>query len=73
VLSEIHYPGWKVTVDGKNQNIEPAYGLLRSVNLLEGDHKVVFYFQPIGVYCGLGLAVTGWLLAAWQISRKRDD
>lgn len=72
VLSEIQYPGWKVTVDGENQYIETAYGLLRSVNLLEGDHKVVFYFQPLTVYCGLGLALMGWLLAVWQISRKRD-
>jgi hypothetical protein len=73
VLSEVQYPGWKVVVDGNRQPIELAYGLLRSVNLPEGDHEVEFYFRPLAVYIGLGMAMIGWILAIWQIYRKEDD
>jgi len=73
VLSEVQYPGWKVIVDGNRQPIELAYGLLRSVNLPEGDHVVEFYFRPLTVYVGLGMAMVGWILAIWQIYRKREN
>jgi len=73
VLSEVQYPGWKVVVDGNRQPIELAYGLLRSVNLPEGDHVVEFYFRPLTVYVGIGMAMIGWILAIWQIYRKRDN
>jgi len=73
VLSEVQYPGWKVVVDGNRQPIELAYGLLRSVNLPEGDHVVEFSFRPLTVYVGLGMAMIGWTLAIWQIYRKRDN
>ena len=73
VLSEVQYPGWKVDVDGNRQPIELAYGLLRSVNLSEGDHEVEFYFRPLTVYIGLGMTMIGWILAIWQIYGKEDD
>ena len=71
VLSEIYYPGWKVKVDGDANAIERAYGLLRSVNLEEGEHEVIFSFRPITVYIGLGLAAIGWAFAVWQIRRDK--
>jgi len=73
VLSEIYYPGWKVYVDGDQQTLELAYGLLRSVNLPEGEHKVEFMFHPMTVYGGIGLAIIGWFLALWKILRKNHD
>lgn len=73
VMSEIYYPGWKVTVDGDQQTVEQAYGLLRSVNLSEGEHKVEFSFLPLTVYGGIGLSIIGWLLAAWQLFKTKND
>ena len=74
VISEINYPGWQVVVDGKKQPIELAYGLLRSVNLLEGNHEVEFNFRPLSVYVGLGMAMMGWMVVIWKtcINRKFD-
>ncbi len=71
VLSEVYYPGWKVIVDGDAKTIEPAYGLLRSVDLPEGKHEIKFKFQPTTVYIGLGLAAIGWTLAVWQIRKDK--
>ena len=71
VLSEINYPGWKVFVDGNQEEIKTTYGLLRSIDLAEGSHKIEFSFQPLTVYAGLGLAVVGWVLVSIQINRNK--
>jgi len=73
VLSEVFYPGWKVMVDGEKKTVEKAYGLLRGVYLSEGEHEVEFYFQPLPVYFGIGLAWIGWIIALWQILKNNDD
>jgi ABC-type proline/glycine betaine transport system permease subunit len=59
VLAEIDYPGWRVWVDGAAGRIEPAEGLLRSVQIGPGDHRVVFVFYPTMVYLGLVLWIIG--------------
>lgn len=71
VLSEIDYPGWRVYIDGVQEEISPAYGLLRSVSLDDGDHKIVFVFRPISVYIGLALAGVGWVALVYLYFRKR--
>ena len=71
VLAEINYPGWKVFVDGDQQEIKSAYGLLRSIDLAEGSHKIEFSFQPPTVYAGMGLAGIGWVLVIIQINRNK--
>ncbi len=53
VLSEIVYPGWRAYLDGKPVRILAYQGLLRSVELPEGDHQVKFLFQPASLWLGL--------------------
>jgi hypothetical protein len=74
VLSEVAYPGWKVSVDGVPAQIETVDGLLRAVRLNVGEHAVRFDFEPLPVYLGLGAAVLGWgwVIGAWLISRRRE-
>ena len=62
VLSEIDYPGWRVLVDGKPGLIEKYAGVLRSVKLGAGTHRVLFEFHPDTVYAGVALGIFGWLL-----------
>lgn len=48
VVSEIDYPDWRVTVDGKEEEILTANYCLRALPLAAGDHEVVFRFvSPI--------------------------
>jgi hypothetical protein len=63
VLSEINYPGWGVTVDGDEADLETFDGALRAVRLPEGTHTVVFTFRPQTVYWGFGLGMLG--LVGW--------
>ncbi len=73
VLSEINYPGWKAFVDGKPAAIKPALGILRSIEIPAGLHRVTFEFQPLPVYFGLALGALGWMivLALFFIFRGR--
>ncbi|MDR3575127.1 MAG: YfhO family protein [Anaerolineaceae bacterium] len=61
VLSEINYPGWDVSIDGKKQAIENVDGLLRGVRLETGYHKITFAYHPWTVT--VGLMLSGFLLA----------
>jgi hypothetical protein len=70
VLSEIAYPGWKVAVDGTDDELHVLDNLLRSVNLSEGVHEVVFCYEPWMVYLG-GAITLVTLLALIGIWMRR--
>ena len=46
VFSEVYYPGWTATVDGKSVEVGRANYVLRAVNVTPGAHKVVLTFKP---------------------------
>ena len=73
VLSEIDYPGWRLTVDGQAAQIEKVGGLLRGVELGEGEHALEFVFRPRSLTVGILLAACAWvLIAARLFARLRE-
>lgn len=65
ILSEIHYPGWRVWVDGNPRQLLTPDGILRAVELDSGQHRIIFTFRPLSFYLGFslsGLAMIGLLL-----------
>jgi hypothetical protein len=56
VLSELSYPGWRVTVDGAAAPLLEANGLLRAVALQAGTHQVELVYRPASVTAGLALS-----------------
>jgi hypothetical protein len=75
VLSELFYPGWEATVDGKAAPILKADCILRAVVLDKGAHEVIFKYRPRSLMLGAaGSAGTvALLLAAFLRARRRDD
>lgn len=71
VLSELIYPGWVAEVNGDPAQIEPYEQILRSVQLTEGTHEIVFEFRPTSVYVGLALFFVAMsiLVCAWRWQR----
>jgi hypothetical protein len=61
VLSEILYPGWQVLVDGEPAAIQPYQGLLRSVKIGEGTHKVQYDFKPVMAFWGIKITCVTFL------------
>ncbi len=71
VLTDVHFPGWKATVDGRPVDIERVDYLLRGVPVGAGRHRVEFAYQPLSWRVGwivslvallvlAGLAFVGW-------------
>jgi hypothetical protein len=46
VLDDVHYPGWKAKVDGRETPIHRVDYLLRGVPLWAGEHEVEFRYEP---------------------------
>lgn len=70
VFSEIYYPGWTATIDGKPAELGRADYVLRALRVPAGSHKVVLEFRPASVstteaiaYAALALIVLGFLFA----------
>ena len=80
VFSEIYYPEWTATVDGKPAEIGRADYVLRALKVDKGQHQVVLTFDPKSVkqtetvayaaYVVLLLVVFFGLYAEWK--RKQE-
>ena len=46
VVTDLHYPGWRATVDGEDAPIHRVDYLLRGVTLPPGRHRVEFSYEP---------------------------
>jgi hypothetical protein len=46
VLTDLHYPGWKVTLDGEDAPLHRVNYLLRGTTLPPGRHRVEFRYEP---------------------------
>jgi hypothetical protein len=72
VLSDVIYPGWQVSVDGRPAELASAEGgVLRAVEIGPGAHEIVFAFRPARVYLGGTLTAVGLAALAVTIWRGR--
>lgn len=78
VFSEIFYPEWTATVDGKPVEIGRVDYVLRALNVDKGQHKVVLTFDPKSVkqtetvaYLSYGVLLLVVLFAVY-FKRKED-
>jgi hypothetical protein len=52
VLLDTYFPGWKVEVDGKLEQIFRANYFYRGVRLTPGSHRIEFSYEPVGLKTG---------------------
>ena len=72
VLLDTYFPGWKVEVDGKPEQIFRANYFYRGVKLAPGSHRIEFSYEPVGLRMGATISgVTSILLALLFFKRKR--
>jgi hypothetical protein len=57
VLTDVHFPGWKATVDGRDAEIERVDYLLRGVQVPAGSHTVELSYEPASWRAG-------WIVSA---------
>lgn len=75
VLSEVYYPGWQATVNGRESEIRKVDGGLRGLVVPAGQSHVVLEYRPTTAYAGLGLSFATGLavLLGWIFFRRKSD
>lgn len=68
VFSEMHAPGWRATLDGGPTTVHRANVALMAVAVPPGEHEIVLRYRPRSIALGIGLSLTGVLIAlAWTL------
>lgn len=70
-IPELFYPGWRASVDGEKAELLQVDGVLQGVAVPAGLHELTLKFQPVSLYVGLGLAMTG-VIALSLMTRKEE-
>jgi hypothetical protein len=73
VLSELFYPGWRATVNGKSTPIWMVDGDLRGIVVPSGPSRVSLVYAPLSFYLGLSLSIASVLAVGvlFLLERRR--
>lgn len=69
--SEVYYPGWKASVDGRVVQISRSNTAFRSIFLPKGEHTVEFYYQPTIYYLGGVISLVSLIMALIVIAIRQ--
>lgn len=80
VFSEIYYPGWEATVDGKSVAVGRVNYVLRAINVGPGSHEIVLSFNPKSIkttetiaFMAIAILLISIVVAIiFQVKRKKD-
>jgi hypothetical protein len=76
ILTDVWFPGWRCTIDGKATPIYRANVLFRAVAVPAGSHEVVFRMEPVSYTWGkivsgtTALLLVGSTAAGWLLRRR---
>ncbi|HEY3132053.1 MAG TPA: YfhO family protein [Acidobacteriota bacterium] len=57
ILSEVYYPGWEASVNGRPATLLAADFILRAVPLGEGKHQIELRYRPASFRWGLAMSI----------------
>lgn len=72
VLSDIFYPGWQASIDGKPTRIFQTNYIQRGVKVPVGEHIVRFEFKPLSFRVGLAITIMSLLGGGYWLVRRKE-
>jgi hypothetical protein len=70
--SEVFYPGWKATVDGKETEVYKSNIAFRSIYVPQGQHTIEFYYQPTIYYIGGAVSLVSFFAFILVLRKYRQ-
>jgi len=67
--SEIMYPGWEATIDGKKTKIVTGNMAFRTIPIAQGEHMIRLYFVPYMAYIGGGVSLVTFCVILFFLTR----
>jgi hypothetical protein len=64
VLTDAYYPGWHATLEGEPLGLFPVYYAFRGALVPEGEHTVVYQYDPLSLRVGYWISVLALLASA---------
>ena len=68
VFSEVYYPGWTATIDGKKAELGRVDYILRALRVEPGKHEVVLSFKPTSIKTTETVAYISYVLLLLAIA-----
>ena len=59
ILADLFYPGWRLTIDGKEAPVYPVNLLMRGAAVPAGNHKLVYSYAPMSFRAGRIVSILG--------------
>ena len=71
VISEVFYPGWRITIDGRPAPIMQANHVISATPVRAGNHQVRYFYDPASVRIGGWVSGLCWTAAALMALLRR--
>jgi len=73
ILSELYYPGWRATVNGRATEIYKVDGALRGILVPQGESRIAVAYAPFSFYAGgaLSLLTFTGVLTGFGVSLRK--
>jgi hypothetical protein len=71
ILSDLYYPGWEATCDGRPAEILPANYLFRAIRIPAGTHTVEYIYRPASFRIGCWLALVSGIIVIGLFSLRK--
>ena len=69
VLTDVYYPGWRVSIDGRPARLYRANFAFRAVAVPAGNHTVTFAYRPVSVLAGAAVSAAALLILFGAVVR----
>lgn len=71
VLRDFNYPGWWITVDGKQRRINSFEGIFRASEIESGKHHIVFRYIPLSFVLGSAISLLSFGYLVIYITKRK--